>query len=1417
MSDGDDALRLALNAYREYASSDDVESLRHAVYLLRHALSYSDRRTVLQILWEASRTLADRTGEIEPMREAVRSGADLIAGLEADDPERWAHLSSLSIDLWRIALATGDLEVLGEAVDRGREAAGGMAADEPRHAGALTNLVIVLRTVYEMTGSVDALREAVDVGRASLSDPGADHNHHSNLGISLRELYEHTRQKDLLTEAVAAARRSVDLLPDGHEYRSRYLSNLGLALTRLAEVESSPALLEESIAAHRRAIASSPRDHPDHGGFQSNLSIALRAAFLRTRDAGRLSEAVAAAETAVEVTPGQTPWRGRFLHILADLHWLDLSATGDRAALPPALATVKDALGCLPDGHPERAGPIRLLAELRGEAPNRWLTLPDPGDDPWFLQRMVDDYHRSGDVRLLYAAIGLARQRSHHPHGLSALLRVLHTETADAAVLAEAVAFGREAVAREAPPSPARPMVLDNLVQCLSHLNARTGDHDVLREAASLARRAVEEAAADDPGRIGYLVNHAVVQARVFEAEADLNALREAVAVNREIADLTQDTGDSRHGRALANLAVTTRMLAEAEHDQAALARAVEIGERAVAATTGDDQVLALHALANAQAEAGEATSDMELLRTSIDTARRAAEAATRSGDTQRGTLWGSVLHHAQSHFEMTGDLGVLRTAVDAGRLALAGLPDGHVHRISVMSALGVCLRMLGEWTGDLDALHEALALAREAVEAGRGTRREAGHRSDLAIALRSLRKRTRDGTLLAEEVEAARESVRLGDPGSAQMPRLLNNLAGTLMEAADDDGTPGAADLLGEAVECGRRACALADGGHRDRGMYLSNLGGALQHLYEATGDPGTLREAVAVARQAVEATPPGHRERAGNVSNLGRALNLLSQVPGAADGMTDEIRATFRAGAQTGPIPRRIAAVRMWGRTCLAQGDAGAALDAFEYGVGLLPMLAPAGLLRRDREHQLGEIVGFPSDAAAAALEAGRPERAVELLEQSRGVLLAEETDAAGQLNRLRAAHPALAAEVDASRRGMAGPGAGDRAQAGWDELIGRIRRSPGFEDFLATPSFSSLAEVSADGDVVIVNVSSIRCDALVLSRGRLRVIPLPGLTLKLAAERAGDLFLALLMSRGGSGVAASIAGQRLLLAVLGWLWDAIAEPVLRGLGYPETGGGPPRRLWWCPTNVLSVLPLHAAGHHQPGGHRRSVLDTVVSSYTTTLRSLRHARRPGPRAEQRALLVSMPRTPEATDLPGAGEETRRLRELMPGALALEGIHATRRAVLRVLPDFPIAHFACHAVSGPFDAAEAMLLLHDHGHRPLSVREISALRLEGAELAFLSACSTTATGPLQTDEGLNMAGAFQLAGYRQVIGTLWPINDVKAADLADAVYTALTANGATGPRVAETPRALHDAVVSLRDRYPATPTLWAAHIHMGA
>ncbi|KAF3806940.1 hypothetical protein GCG54_00007192 [Colletotrichum gloeosporioides] len=82
--------------------------------------------------------------------------------------------------------------------------------------------------------------------------------------------------------------------------------------------------------------------------------------------------------------------------------------------------------------------------------------------------------------------------------------------------------------------------------------------------------------------------------------------------------------------------------------------------------------------------------------------------------------------------------------------------------------------------------------------------------------------------------------------------------------------------------------------------------------------------------------------------------------------------------------------------------------------------------------------------------------------------------------------------------------------------------------------------------------------------------------------------------------------------------------------------------------------------------------------------------------------------------------------------------------------------------------------------------------------LAYLSACSTGASRLHDlADESVHLASAFQLAGFRHAIGTLWKIPDGFSVLVAESFYEALGEQGFTETAVC---RSLHRATRNLRD-----------------
>jgi hypothetical protein len=615
-------------------------------------------------------------------------------------------------------------------------------------------------------------------------------------------------------------------------------------------------------------------------------------------------------------------------------------------------------------------------------------------------------------------------------------------------------------------------------------------------------------------------------------------------------------------------------------------------------------------------------------------------------------------------------------------------------------------------------------------------------------------------------------------------------------------------------------------------------------------------------VLRQAVEVTPADHLARAVCLSNLGLALQTRWKRVGEQAGLDEAITmlthaAEARSGAPSIRIPAALLAAKLG-----AQIDTRRMAALLETAVWLLPKTAPRQLHRADQQYALGNCAGLAGNAAALTLLAHKayPDgdnpaaRALQLLELGRGVMLSQALDTRSDLTDLQARYPALAMRFIELRDQLDQPGdisalGGEASKAAtWTESRGKdrhqlaaafeatvadIRSQDGFETFLLPPEPDQLLRHAQHGPVVVVNVSPYSSDAILLTSEEIISVPLPDLTLDDLIDKINSFRQALGIAHDPqASVDRWEDAQDTLSAVLEWLWDAAARLILDELDYQRTPvhGTAWPRMWWVPSGLVGLLPLHAAGYHReppaPDSGRRTVMDRVISSYTPTVRALGYARErsTASAAAERALIVAMPTTPGLNSpLRHVADEAKLVHSRLPGSTLLiedpttsSERTPTKAAVLARLSDCAIAHFACHGSSHPVDPSRSLLLLHDHATDPLTVASLAPIRLDKARLAYLSACRTAFNpSPYLIDEAIHLTTAFQLAGYPQVVGTLWEIDDALAVRVADTFYTALTMNYTIDTRHAA--QALHHAVRAIRDELPATPSLWAAYLHAGA
>lgn len=179
---------------------------------------------------------------------------------------------------------------------------------------------------------------------------------------------------------------------------------------------------------------------------------------------------------------------------------------------------------------------------------------------------------------------------------------------------------------------------------------------------------------------------------------------------------------------------------------------------------------------------------------------------------------------------------------------------------------------------------------------------------------------------------------------------------------------------------------------------------------------------------------------------------------------------------------------------------------------------------------------------------------------------------------------------------------------------------------------------------------------------------------------------------------------------------------------------------------------------------------------------------------------------------LPSSQQEVEGIASLFPEARTFLGSEATEEKVKAIASQARLLHFACHGLldeHSPLDSALALTIPEkpapgqDNGL--LQAWEIfESLRLD-ADLVTLSACDSGLGKEMGSEGMIGLTRAFQFAGARSVLASLWSVSDVSTADLMNRFYGHLRAGTAKD-------EALQAAQVELiRSSEFSHPYYWAA------
>jgi hypothetical protein len=327
--------------------------------------------------------------------------------------------------------------------------------------------------------------------------------------------------------------------------------------------------------------------------------------------------------------------------------------------------------------------------------------------------------------------------------------------------------------------------------------------------------------------------------------------------------------------------------------------------------------------------------------------------------------------------------------------------------------------------------------------------------------------------------------------------------------------------------------------------------------------------------------------------------------------------------------------------------------------------------------------------------------------------------------------------------------------------DDVIDEIRKVPGYEDFLAAPTFDDVARAAGEQPLVYVAPADLGGLALVVSGTDVQHVPLDGLTLAavhaqvVAYAEAYDAFRA----AGGEQDAAR-SWRDAIDTATAWLWTEVMGPVIDAVR-------PAPAAVLVAGGLLGLLPLHAAWTADPAAPtgRRYALDELGLTFAPNARSLASARALAQRPVRRLLAVVDP----TGSLPSAPAEAQAsAASFGPAGNVLGGAALGPGEVAEAMREADAAHFACHGFAEPSAPLDSGLDLG--GGRQLTLRDFFAQNLR-MRLVVLSACETLLPGADLPDEVVALPTGLLQAGVGGIVASMWLVDDLATLILMTEFY----------------------------------------------
>ncbi|KAI1053732.1 hypothetical protein LB507_007472 [Fusarium sp. FIESC RH6] len=1198
---------------------------------------------------------------------------------------------------------------------------------------------------------------------------------------------------DQVNEAIQDARRALDQKPWDHHDRAAYLDELGVTLGDRFSITRDTDDLEEAIQVSREAVSNTPVDSPDRAGRLSNYGIRLAERYSLTEEVGDIQDAISVMRQVLELTPDDDPDRAMYLNNLG-------TALADQHVQTSSLADLDESIGTTQQAINSAVG--------------------DDSDLPMYLNslalRLGDRYKRTGEgsdldnaLNAIQDAINLSPDDSSdqglYLNTLAIQLGHQYSRTGKIDYLYESIRVAQDIVNTTPFDDPDRPMYLNNLGLSLGELYSVVYEDSYIDNAIMALTEALSLVPEDSRKQAIYMHDLGNQFGRKYSKTGAATDFNDCLRfIRKAIALVTTDHPD-RAGW-LNNLGVR---LGEGylRGDTTDIEEAIQITREAIKTTkVGTDKAMYLCNLGNRLGEKYSRTGDTADIDNAIEVTQQAINLSPVNS-VARATCLLSLGNRFGDKYDAEGVKGYLDESVRTLQQAANMMPENHPDKATVLNSLSV--RLAARYASisaiqDLDSVVGILERAITMTPKVSPTR--ALYLHNLGVALGDRYTRMRSPADLDEAIRLSREAVEITPNNHPNRAMYLHGLATRLGDRYSRESAGSMSDL-DNVIQAAGEAVNATPTVHTRRPVYLNSLGIRFMERYRRQNTRTDLDKAIQALQEVVSTMPESHPERARYLVNLGTGLDLryaITDEHADHEGSLSQFQTALRD--PNAPTLDRIAAGIAILQICSTTLDWEQVYEALEIAVSLVPKLTARSLENPDKQHLLGQVVGLASNAAAAALHAGRgPVVALKFLEQGRGVLATALEEMRTDVIELQARYPELSRRFVALRDELDTPVAHDtfvpdgfdqqarasrRYDAGnkLDDLIAEIQQQPGFEEFLDAPTETELMAAAEYGPIVVINTSEYRCDAILVEQHQVRSVTLPNDLEQEARNR-----------------------DPRTMETLEWLWDTVAHRILDALGFTHRHNSSLEkwpRIWWVATGIMTKFPLHAAGRHDDAS--ASVLDRVMSTYSSSIRTIIQSRRRGQRETasdpSQALLVAMEHTPQQASLPFAAREIEVIRHLVK-EMFLEPIEPGQHKddVMTHLARCKVFHFAGHGHTDSYDPMRSRLLLQDRKENPLTVANLLEINLR-KHLPFLAYLSACGTGQIKdkkyVDESIHLISACQLAGFRHVIGTLWEVNDELCVDMARITYEGMRDGCLTDESVC---RGLHKATRQLRDLWRNT------------